>query len=116
MSKLSSFFPSLLQAPKVHWDLTTSRLLTMEFCEGVKVDNKAYLEQHHINAEEVTLKLSQLYSEMIFQQGFVHCDPHPGNILMCCTTSPNHQTKHLQITLLDHGLYKVSQAFLMSCP
>lgn len=97
---------SFVKAPKVHWDLTTSRLLTMEFCEGVKVDNKAYLEQHHINAEEVTLKLSQLYSEMIFQQGFVHCDPHPGNILMCCTTSPNHQTKHLQITLLDHGLYK----------
>ncbi len=43
-----------MQAPKVHWDLTSPRLLTMEFCEGVKVDNKAYLQQHGISADEVS--------------------------------------------------------------
>lgn len=37
-----------------------------------------------------------MYSEMIFEQGFVHCDPHPGNILV----NPNGD-----LILLDHGLY-----------
>lgn len=42
------------QAPKVHWDLTTPRLLTMEFCEGAKVDDKAYLKKHKIRGDEVS--------------------------------------------------------------
>ncbi len=50
------------------------------------------------------LKLGQLFSEMIFQQGFVHCDPHPGNILVRCGSN----TGKLEIVMLDHGLYSVS--------
>uniref|UniRef100_A0ACB8G4Y6 AarF domain-containing protein kinase 1 n=1 Tax=Sphaerodactylus townsendi TaxID=933632 RepID=A0ACB8G4Y6_9SAUR len=46
--------------------------------------------------------LGKLYSEMIFVNGFVHCDPHPGNVLVrkCPTTHKTH------IILLDHGLYQ----------
>lgn len=43
-----------VQAPKVHWDLTTPRVLTMEFCDGVKITNKEYLRQHNISADEVS--------------------------------------------------------------
>ena len=39
---------------------------------------------------------------MIFVQGYVHCDPHPGNLLINRT---NHGT---ELVLLDHGLYTVS--------
>ena len=39
---------------------------------------------------------------MIFVNGFVHCDPHPGNILV--SKSKNDEVK---ITMLDHGLYQV---------
>lgn len=56
------------------------------------------------------LKLSKLYSEMIFQQGFVHSDPHPGNILMRCTKGTKDREK-LEIVMLDHGLYNVSLPF-----
>ena len=54
---------------------------------------------------QVMLKLGKLYSEMIFQRGFVHCDPHPGNILIRCCEG---KKKDLEIILLDHGLYSVS--------
>lgn len=51
---------------------------------------------------QVVRKLGQLYSEMIFVKGYIHCDPHPGNILVRQTE------KGTQIVLLDHGLYQVS--------
>lgn len=41
-------------------------------------------------------RLGKLYSEMIFEKGFVHCDPHPGNILV---------DRRGNLVLLDHGLY-----------
>lgn len=52
---------------------------------------------------QVSEKLGKVYSEMIFVHGFVHCDPHPGNVLI--QKCPN-STK-TQIVLLDHGLYQV---------
>lgn len=45
---------SFLKVPKIHWDLSSERVLTMEFCEGGKVDDKAYMEKHGINVNEVT--------------------------------------------------------------
>jgi len=46
-------------------------------------------------------KLGQVYSEMIFVQGYIHCDPHPGNLLVRSSTTGT------EIVLLDHGLYQV---------
>ncbi|ESO91928.1 hypothetical protein LOTGIDRAFT_121554 [Lottia gigantea] len=89
-----------LKIPKIYWELSSERVLTMEYCKGGKVDDKEYMKKHGIPVEEVTRKLGKLYSEMIFVQGYVHCDPHPGNVLV-------NKTKHgTQIVLLDHGLYQ----------
>lgn len=52
---------------------------------------------------EISDKLGSLYSEMIFKNGFVHSDPHPGNLLV--NKDKNGQ---LNLILLDHGLYAVS--------
>ena len=43
----------LHQVPEVYWSLTTPRVLTMEFCEGGKVDNLAYIRTNGISADEV---------------------------------------------------------------
>lgn len=52
---------------------------------------------------QISENLGKMYSEMIFVHGFVHCDPHPGNVLVQkCPRS-----KKTQIVLLDHGLYQV---------
>ncbi|KAG0421252.1 hypothetical protein HPB47_002862 [Ixodes persulcatus] len=53
----------------------------------------------HFDWLVVSDRLGQLYSEMIFVQGYVHCDPHPGNLLV--RNSP----KGASLVLLDHGLY-----------
>ena len=48
-------------------------------------------------------KIAKLYSEMIFFQGYVHCDPHPGNVLV-----RKGSRGQVEVVLLDHGLYTVS--------
>uniref|UniRef100_L7LWN6 ABC1 atypical kinase-like domain-containing protein n=1 Tax=Rhipicephalus pulchellus TaxID=72859 RepID=L7LWN6_RHIPC len=96
--RMFSHFP-WLEVPKIHWDLTTRRVMTMQFCEGGQVNDKAYMEKNGISAMEVSSRLGQLYSEMIFVQGYVHCDPHPGNLLV------RQGSQGPTLVLLDHGLY-----------
>lgn len=52
---------------------------------------------------QVCKKLGTLYSEMIFVNGYIHCDPHPCNVLINKKEDGN-----VSIVLLDHGLYLVS--------
>mgnify|MGYP002079144037 FL=1 len=48
---------------------------------------------------------------MIFKYGFVHCDAHPGNILV--RRKPKNKAEY-QIVLLDHGLYRsLEKQFIM---
>ncbi|KAK8959610.1 putative ABC1 protein [Platanthera guangdongensis] len=75
----------LIRIPHVYWDLTRSQILTMEFCRGHKIA-KALIDA---------------FSEMIFVHGFVHGDPHPGNILVSVEGN-----KDFSLVLLDHGLYR----------
>lgn len=99
VAKMYSHF-KFLKVPKIHWELSSERVLTMEYCEGGKVDDREYMKKHNIDVNEVSRDLGKLYSEMIFVNGYVHCDPHPGNVLV-------NKTKHgTQIVLLDHGLYQ----------
>nr|CAG4651730.1 EOG090X047B [Triops cancriformis] len=85
--------------PKVHWDYTTSRVLTMNYCGGSHIDDVQYMDEEKIDKRQVAARVSQLYSEMIFVHGYVHCDPHPGNVKVEKTD------KGFKIHLLDHGLY-----------
>nr|XP_021143176.1 uncharacterized aarF domain-containing protein kinase 1 isoform X4 [Columba livia] len=99
-----------LKVPRIYWELSTRRVLLMEFMEGGQVNDKAYMEKNGINVNEISRNLGKLYSEMIFVNGFVHCDPHPGNVLVkkCPASGKAH------IILLDHGLYQVlSDSFRM---
>lgn len=75
----------------------------MEYVEGGQVNDLKYMQQHKIDPFEVSDKIGKLYSHMIFINGFVHSDPHPGNILV--KKAPNGEC---MIILLDHGLYAVS--------
>ena len=45
-------------------------------------------------------RVTEMYSEMIFKFGFIHCDPHPGNVLIQKGKSGP------RVILLDHGLYE----------
>ncbi|XP_048430431.1 aarF domain-containing protein kinase 1 isoform X2 [Pyrus x bretschneideri] len=90
-----------VKIPRIFWDLTTTQVLTMEFCTGQKVDDVQFLKERRINPMKVAEVLLEAFAEMIFIHGFLHGDPHPGNILVS-PEGPN----GFSLVLLDHGIYK----------
>lgn len=50
-----------------------------EFIDGIKVSDLAQLKQAGISLQDLDTKLFLTFGEQIFQSGFVHADPHPGN-------------------------------------
>lgn len=91
----------LFTVPKVHWKFTKKRVLTMEYCDGYRVTDTESISKYNISLRAVSDRLTKAYSEMIFVHGFVHCDPHPGNIMVRPSSG-----KGFELVLLDHGLYK----------
>lgn len=89
-----------LKIPKVYRNLCSSRVIAFEFVEGGQINDLEYIHKNNINPSEISDKLGQLYSEMIFVRGFVHSDPHPGNILV-----RKNKKGQAELVLLDHGLY-----------
>ncbi|CAO2816424.1 unnamed protein product [Amaranthus hypochondriacus] len=89
-----------VKIPQVFWDFTTSQVLTMQFCSGQKVDDLEFLENSGIDSRKVAKTLVEVFADMIFIHGFVHGDPHPGNILV----QPTGQ-EGFTLVLLDHGMY-----------
>ena len=86
--------------PKVYPDLSGERVLTMEFVEGIKINNKEKLEKEGLDVGEVSELLIRTFARMIFTTGNVHCDPHPGNILI------RKKDGKPELILLDHGFYR----------
>lgn len=74
--------------------------------EGARVDNLTYMQEHGIDSSQVSTQITEIFSKMMFLDGFVHCDPHPGNILIRPTKNPQSKFK-FDVVLLDHGLYRI---------
>ncbi|KAG1947437.1 uncharacterized aarF domain-containing protein kinase 5 isoform X2 [Pimephales promelas] len=87
--------------PKVFWDLTSKRVLTAEFCDGCKIDNVEEIQRQGLSLKDAAEKLIRTFAEQIFYTGFIHADPHPGNVLV--RRGPD---KKAELVLLDHGLYE----------
>lgn len=71
-----------VRIPKVYWEYTTGRIITMEFLEGVKVSHIDELENRGYNVKSIAKKGAQAYLKQIFTHRFFHGDPHPGNIFI----------------------------------
>lgn len=89
--------------PKIVWDVTNHRVLTMEFEEGFRATDVTKIDEAGLLRRDVAKLISSVFNSMIFIDGFVHCDPHEANVLL----RPHpHKKGKPQIVLVDHGLYK----------
>jgi predicted unusual protein kinase regulating ubiquinone biosynthesis (AarF/ABC1/UbiB family) len=84
--------------PELIPELSTRRVLVMDYVEGIKITDRAALEHAGIAPQVVARLLNDLYAEQIFHLGWLHADPHPGNLLV------QPRPEGPRIVLLDHGL------------
>ncbi len=66
--------------PKVYRETTTSRILTAEFVDGIKISDIKGLEAAGLDRKMITARGADLVLKQVFELGFFHADPHPGNI------------------------------------
>ncbi|HUQ21967.1 MAG TPA: AarF/UbiB family protein [Gaiellaceae bacterium] len=68
--------------PKVYWDYSTVRMLTLEFLDGVQLADLDYRITSLEQRRDLAYLVTQTWMEMIFEHGFFHADPHPANLLV----------------------------------
>jgi ubiquinone biosynthesis protein len=66
--------------PKVYNDLTTSKVLTAEYVEGIKITDLNRLDNVGLDRKLITTRGADVVLKQVFNHGFFHADPHPGNI------------------------------------
>ncbi|RJX27606.1 MAG: hypothetical protein C4554_04035 [Dethiobacter sp.] len=66
--------------PHIYWSYTTKKILTMEYVDGIKLNNKEGLINEGFSSRKIVENLSKVFLKQILWHGFFHGDPHPGNI------------------------------------
>ena len=71
-----------IYVPKVYRDLTTRKILTMEFVKGIKISNVNALIESGNDPKTIASRGADLVLKQVFENGFFHADPHAGNIMV----------------------------------
>lgn len=77
-----NFAATDVHIPKVFWDTTTSRVLTLERVVGIKIDDLPALDAAGIDRKRLARRGADTVLKMIFIDRFFHADPHPGNMFV----------------------------------
>lgn len=96
---LSSFYKNFsadkgITVPKVYSKYCSEHVLVMEYVEGIKANDYKKLDELDIDRKLVAKRILEAFCQMVFKDGLIHGDPHPGNILVNDDAS---------ITLIDFG-------------
>jgi predicted unusual protein kinase regulating ubiquinone biosynthesis (AarF/ABC1/UbiB family) len=68
--------------PAIYHDLSTRRVLTMEDVTSIKIMDRAAIDAAGVDRAVAARRLLDIYLKMIFEFGFFHADPHPGNLFI----------------------------------
>jgi ubiquinone biosynthesis protein len=71
-----------IYVPKVYRELTTARVITLEYVDAMPITDRAALIEAGLNPELIARRGADLTLKQIFTHGFFHADPHPGNIFV----------------------------------
>jgi ubiquinone biosynthesis protein len=81
--------------PKVYWDYTTRKVITFEELQGCVITDVAGLDEFGVDRHRLAADSSMIFMKMVFEDGFFHADPHPGNIFI---------EENGRIGLMDYGM------------
>lgn len=95
------------RAPKVYREFTTKKILALEFMSGTRIDNLSELIDKEIDSKVIARRLTKSYFKQIFNYGFFHADPHPGNLLVL----PNSRICYLDFGMMGSILPRDIEVF-----
>jgi len=84
-----------IHVPRIFWEATTSRVLTLERIRGIKINDLKALDQQGTDRRWLADYATNVVLKMVCEDGFFHADPHPGNFFI----EPNGT-----IGLIDFGM------------
>jgi predicted unusual protein kinase regulating ubiquinone biosynthesis (AarF/ABC1/UbiB family) len=101
---------SRVRVPGVVWSHTTKRTLTLQNVLGIKITDYEAITAAGIDRAEVASRLLDTYLQQIFEDGFFHADPHPGNLFVQPLEQPLSEDgqpagkRPWQLTFVDFGM------------
>ncbi len=93
-----------VHVPRVVRALSTLRVLTLEDVYAIKITDYAGITAAGIDRGEVAERLLGTYLQQIFEDGFVHADPHPGNLFITPLPGDDGGPVKWQLTFVDFGM------------
>lgn len=89
--------------PTVVWERTTRELLTLENVAAIKITDAETLLANGIDPADVAPVFADVMFDQLFESGFFHADPHPGNLFITPNLDPA-ATRPWRITFIDFGM------------
>ena len=94
-----------VHVPKVVWNLSTRRVLTLEDVAAIKLGDYDGITAAGIDRSKVAQVLLDTYSQQIFEDGFFHADPHPGNLFVTPLEGTDEDgNRNWKLTFIDFGM------------
>ena len=72
-----------IRVPKLYNEFTTSRVLVMEYIDGIDINDRERLTAEGYDLDEIGSKYVNNFLQQVMDDGFFHADPHPGNVKVC---------------------------------
>ena len=103
------FYNNFADNPDVHVPravrkLSTLRVLTLEDVFAIKITDYDAITAAGIDRSEVAERLLETYLQQIFEDGFVHADPHPGNLFVTPLPTEDGKPTTWKLTFVDFGM------------
>ena len=94
-----------VRVPGVVWELTTRRVLTLEDVSAIKLGDYDAIDAAGIDRTQVAEVLLDTYMQQIFEDGFFHADPHPGNLFVTPLEGTDAEgRRNWKLTFIDFGM------------
>jgi len=94
-----------IHVPQVAWELTTRRVLTLEDVTAIKLGDYEAITAAGIDRGDVAEVLLGTYMQQIFEDGFFHADPHPGNLFVTPLEGTDaNGNRNWKLTFIDFGM------------
>ena len=85
----------IVHIPKIYDDLTSERVLTLEFIDGIKLHDMKEIKKRKLDFNEIIKNSFDAVMTQVFVHGLFHADPHPGNVIIMHNNS---------IAFIDFGI------------